>query len=132
MGERTIWIDCDVIQADGGTRTASITGGYVAMVLALKRLHTETGCLPIFPVRNQVAAISLGIVDDAVLLDLDYSEDSNAAVDMNVIMTDNGNIVEVQGTAEKHPFSRSRLNEMLDLAEVGLKSHFDLQLQSVQ
>ncbi len=130
LGERTIWIDCDVIQADGGTRTASITGGYVALVLALRHLQDSAGVrLDTFPVQGQVAAISLGILDNQVYLDLDYPEDSQADVDMNVIMTDNREIVELQGTAEKASFSRSKLNQMLDLAENGLENHFAKQLK---
>ena len=131
LGERTIWIDCDVIQADGGTRTASISGAYVAMILALRTIGKKEKTFDAFPVQQQVAAISLGIVNDDVLLDLDYSEDSNADVDMNVIMTDNGNIIEVQGTAEKKPFSREKMNEMLELAEMGMRIHFSKQLQSL-
>ncbi len=130
LGERTVWIDCDVIQADGGTRTASISGAYVATVLALRSINKDK-IFDVFPVQHQVAAISLGIINDEVLLDLDYSEDYNADVDMNVIMTDNGNLIEVQGTAEKKSFSRNKLNEMLDLAEEGLQIHFSKQLQSL-
>ncbi|MFH2132999.1 MAG: ribonuclease PH [bacterium] len=129
LGERMIWIDCDVIQADGGTRTASITGGYVALVLALRHLQQTKGPLfDVFPVQHQVAGISLGIFENRVYLDLNYAEDSQADVDMNVIMTDNRDIIEVQGTAEKASFSRSMLNQMLDLAEIGLNSHFAKQL----
>lgn len=132
LGERTVWIDCDVIQADGGTRTASITGGYVALMLALKKLQSEMNLFKsAFPVTRQVAAISLGIVDGECLLDLDYSEDSNADVDLNVIMTDDKSIIEVQGTAEKEPFSRQQLNQMLDLAESGLEQHFSKQLNAL-
>lgn len=132
LGERTVWIDCDVIQADGGTRTASITGGYVALVLALRNLQKKSGVpFSSFPVTGQVAAISLGILDNQVLLDLDYAEDSHADVDMNVIMTDNRNIVELQGTAEKAAFSRSQLDAMLDLAESGLEVHFVKQLKAL-
>jgi len=129
LGERMIWIDCDVIQADGGTRTASITGGYVALVLALRHLQKTKGPLfDVFPVQHQVAGISLGIFENQVYLDLNYAEDSQADVDMNVIMTDNRDIIEVQGTAEKASFSRSMLNQMLDLAEIGLNTHFAKQL----
>ncbi len=128
LGEQTIWLDCDVIQADGGTRTASITGAYVALVLALQSRRDTYGK---FPVDQQVAAISLGVFDDQVLLDLDYSEDSKADVDMNIIMTDNKKIIEVQGTAEKQAFSRQKLDEMLDLAEKGLESHFVAQLDAL-
>jgi ribonuclease PH len=131
LGEHTIWIDCDVIQADGGTRTASITGAYVALVLALKKMQSHENCFISFPVIRQVAAISLGIHNDQVLLDLDYSEDSNADVDLNVIMTDNKTLIEVQGTAEKEAFSREKLNQMLDLAEKGLSIHFAKQLDAL-
>ena len=131
LGERTIWIDCDVIQADGGTRTASITGGYVALVLALKHLQNQGIVFEKFPVEKQLAAISLGIINDEVLLDLNYLEDSNADVDVNVIMTHDMKIVEIQGTAEKATFSRIRMNEMLDLAESGLNIHFEGQLQAL-
>ena len=132
LGERTVWIDCDVIQADGGTRTASITGGYVALVLALKRLQEKTPDLfSRFPVKKQVAAISLGLLNNTVYLDLDYAEDSNADVDMNVIMTHNHEIVEIQGTAEKATFSRKQLNQMLDLVETGLDEHFARQLKAL-
>ncbi len=131
LGEHTIWLDCDVIQADGGTRTASISGAYVALVLALQKMQTDENCFSTFPVNQQVAAISLGIQGDRILLDLDYSEDSNADVDLNVIMTDNRSIIEVQGTAEKEPFSREKLNQMMDLAELGLATHFAKQLEAL-
>jgi len=132
LGERTIWIDCDVLQADGGTRTASITGGYIALVLALRYLQRSgTAHFDPFPIKGQVAAISLGILQNHLYLDLDYQEDSRADVDMNVIMTDNHEIVEVQGTAERTSFSRNRLNEMLDLAELGLEGHFTKQLKAL-
>ncbi len=127
LGERTVWIDCDVIQADGGTRTASITGAYVALVLALKKLQNQTGCFEKLPAVQQVAAISLGQFAGQILLDLDYSEDSTADVDMNIIMTRDKQIIEIQGTAEKKTFSREELNQMLDLAEEGLKKHFEAQ-----
>ena len=131
LGERTIWIDCDVIQADGGTRTASITGGFVALILALRHLQNHGTVFNKFPVEKQLAAISLGIIGDEVLLDLNYLEDSKADVDMNVIMTHDMKIVEIQGTAEKATFSRVRMNEMLDLAESGLNIHFEGQLQAL-
>ncbi len=126
MGERTIWIDCDVIQADGGTRTASITGSFVAMALAFRTLVSQ-GVLKQMPVRQFVAAISVGIVDDTPLLDLAYDEDSRAEVDMNVVKTSDGRYIEVQGTAETAPFGRARLNEMLDLADAGIDRLFALQ-----
>lgn len=119
FGERTIFIDCDVIQADGGTRTASITGGFIALVDAARRLKEE-GLMEKFPVRDFVSAISVGIVDGEILLDLDYAEDSRADVDMNVVMTGSGGIVEVQGTAEAEPFSREFLDRMIDMAAAGI------------
>ncbi len=120
LGERTIWIDCDVIQADGGTRTASITGGFVALVLALRKLRDQ-GVLSAIPVRECVAATSVGIVDGTPLLDLAYEEDSHAEVDMNVVQTSGGRFVEVQGTAETAPFGRDALNTLLDLAQEGIR-----------
>lgn len=119
FGERTIFIDCDVIQADGGTRTASITGGFIALVDAARRLKEE-GLMEKFPVRDFISAISVGIVDGEILLDLDYAEDSRADVDMNVVMTGSGGIVEVQGTAEAEPFSREFLDRMIDMAAAGI------------
>ena len=112
LGERTVWMDCDVIQADGGTRTAAITGSWVALADALDRL-VQAGTLPGSPLRENVAAISVGIVGGRPLLDLDYAEDSTAEVDMNVVMTGTGAFVEVQGTAEQTPFSKDRLTELL-------------------
>jgi ribonuclease PH len=126
MGERTVWIDCDVLQADGGTRTASITGSFVALALAFKKLVAQ-GTLPRMPVSQFVAAISVGIVDGTPLLDLAYEEDSKADVDMNVVKTSDGRYIEVQGTAEAAPFGRDRLNDMLDLADAGTARLFDLQ-----
>ncbi|MBO3444673.1 ribonuclease PH [Clostridium sp. CCUG 7971] len=120
IGERTIWVDCDVIQADGGTRTASITGAFVAVVDALNKLHKSKAVKEI-PVRNFVSAISVGIVNGEHVLDLCYEEDSNAQVDMNIIMTDKGEFVEVQGTGEERPFSRKDLNALLELGEKGNK-----------
>ena len=119
FGERTIYIDCDVIQADGGTRTASITGGFIALVDALRGLREE-GKIEKFPVSDFISAISVGIVDGEVLLDLDYREDSGADVDMNFVMTGSGGIVEVQGTAEAEPFSRDMLDRMIDVATAGI------------
>ena len=118
LGERTIWIDCDVIQADGGTRTASITGGYIAMVQAMQWMK-EQGMIEEIPVSAAVSAISVGIVDGECVLDLCYAEDSKAQVDMNVIMTDKGEFIEVQGTGEEAPFTRAQLLELLDLAAKG-------------
>lgn len=120
LGERTIWIDCDVIQADGGTRTASITGAYIALSNAIEKLMLE-GVLEKNPMIDYLAATSVGIVNGETLLDLCYEEDSNADVDMNVVMTGAGKFVEVQGTAEKSAFTREELNEFLILAEKGIK-----------
>lgn len=126
FGERTIWLDCDVIQADGGTRTASITGAYVALVEALGWLR-ERGLLQQLPLYDMIAAISVGIVNDRELLDLAYEEDSIAAVDMNVVMTGTKKLVEIQGTAEGMPFSRDTMNRLVDLAERGITQLLDLQ-----
>src|SRR5215216_261217 len=120
LGERTIWIDCDVLQADGGTRTASITGGFVALVLALQRLR-DTGHLKGVPVQDHVAATSVGVVDGTPMLDLAYDEDSRADVDMNIVKTGDGRFIEVQGTAEADPFGRDALLLLLDLADLGIK-----------
>jgi ribonuclease PH len=119
FGERTIHIDCDVIQADGGTRTASITGAFVALVDAFRKLRGE-GVVALMPVRDFVSAVSVGIVDGQMLLDLQYEEDSRAEVDMNVVMTRGGLFIEVQGTAEAAPFSRDRFNGLTDLAVSGI------------
>lgn len=120
LGEKTIWIDCDVIQADGGTRTTSITGAFIALVDAVNKLHRERN-FQVYPIRNFVTAVSVGIVDEQKVIDLCYEEDSNAKVDMNVVMTDEGEFVEVQGTGEEAPFNRSELNDLLSLAEKGAK-----------
>jgi ribonuclease PH len=121
MGERTIWIDCDVIQADGGTRTASITGAFVALGLALQRL-VDAGTLTAAPIKDFVAAISVGIVDGEVLLDLNYEEDSRADVDMNFVMTAGNKIVELQATAEHQVFDDAQLAKMMSLARQGIQS----------
>src|ERR1043165_5296694 len=121
LGERTIWIDCDVIQADGGTRTASITGAFVALGLALEKL-VQAGTLTSVPLRDFVAAISVGIVDGEVLLDLNYEEDSRADVDMNFVMTAGNKMVEVQATAEHQVFDEQQLSKMLGLARQGVTS----------
>ncbi len=121
LGERTIWIDCDVIQADGGTRTASITGAFIALGLAMQKL-VEAGTLSAAPIRDYVAATSVGMVDNEVLLDLSYEEDSRAQVDMNLVMTGSKKIVEVQGTAEQHPFDDAQLKRMMELARKGIES----------
>jgi ribonuclease PH len=120
LGERTIWVDCDVIQADGGTRTASITGAFVALALALEKLR-ERGTLSTIPLIDHVAAISVGIVDGEPLLDLAYDDDSRAEVDMNVVKTGSGQFIEVQGTAEGLPFGRDSLNTLLNLADMGIQ-----------
>ena len=126
MGERTMWIDCDVIQADGGTRTASITGAYVAMALAFERL-VATGIIRNVPLRDSVAAVSVGIVNDQLLLDLDYEEDSQAQVDMNVVMTGKGRFVEVQATAEGRPYTAKELQQLLELAARGIERLMEVQ-----
>jgi ribonuclease PH len=120
LGERTIWIDCDVIQADGGTRTASITGAFVALALAIEKLR-ERDVLKIVPLTDYVAATSVGIVDGEPLLDLAYEDDSRAEVDMNIVKTGDGRFVEVQGTAEAIPFGREALLTLLDLADAGIR-----------
>lgn len=130
LGERTITLDCDVIQADGGTRTASITGAYVALVDACRWLR-EKGLIKSDPVHGQVAAVSVGIVDDTPVLDLDYPEDSTAETDMNVVMNDGGGFIELQGTAEGHAFRRSELDEMLNLAEKGIRELMQLQVEAL-
>jgi ribonuclease PH len=130
LGERTIWIDCDVLQADGGTRTASITGGFVALVLALERLR-EQAVLPRIPVTDYVAATSVGVVAGTPLLDLAYEEDSRADVDMNVVKTSGGKFIEIQGTAEAQPFDRTELDALLALADAGLRTLFDKQREVV-
>ena len=130
LGERTVWVDCDVIQADGGTRTAAITGSFIAMADAIDTV-VKARALPGTPVRDCVAAISVGIVGGAPALDLNYVEDSSAAVDMNVVMTGAGAFVEVQGTAEQTPFGRDSLAAMLALAEQGIGRLIALQRRAV-
>jgi ribonuclease PH len=120
LGERTVWVDCDVLEADGGTRCASITGGYVALELALQRL-VDAGKLDALPLTGSVAAVSCGIVDGEPLLDIDYPEDSTAEVDMNVVMTGEGGLVEVQATGERTPLSRTSLDALLALAASGIE-----------
>jgi len=126
LGERTITIDCDVLQADGGTRTAAITGGYIALSLAARGL-VSTGKLAASPIHGQIAAVSVGIVDGEPVLDLDYSEDAGAETDMNVVMNEAGCFVEVQGTAEGHAFQRFELDRLLDLATSGIRQLLELQ-----
>jgi ribonuclease PH len=120
LGERTVWIDCDVIQADGGTRTASITGAYVALVEAVRR-WLDKGLIMQDPVEDSVAAVSIGIVEGKILLDLCYEEDSKADVDMNLVMTGSGKFIEVQGTAESSPFTKRQMERMADIAQQGIK-----------
>jgi len=126
LGERTILLDCDVVQADGGTRTASITGAFVALVFALRRLYA-TGAIAEWPVRDYVAAVSVGIVDGLPMLDLRYEEDSRAAVDMNVVGTGDGRFVEIQGTAESEPFTEEQLRQLLALARQGIAQVIEIQ-----
>ena len=130
MGERTIWVDCDVIQADGGTRTASITGGFVALALALLKMR-EAGQIAALPLRDFVAAASVGIIGGEPMLDLAYEEDSRADVDMNIVQTGDGRFVEVQGTAEAAPFGRDALVSLLDLAQEGIRQLNALQREIV-
>jgi ribonuclease PH len=126
LGERTIWVDCDVIQADGGTRTTSITGAYVALALALRKKF-DPGDPKTWPLADQIAATSVGIIDGVPVLDLPYEEDSRAEVDMNVVMLASGGLVETQATAERDAYSRAQLNQMLDLAESGIRALLELQ-----
>jgi len=130
LGERTVWLDCDVIQADGGTRTASITGAYVAMAMAMERM-VAAGILKSLPLADSVAATSVGMVDGVALLDLAYDEDSRADVDMNVVMTGSGRFVEVQATAERQPFAGAELQDLLSLAAAGIRRLFDYQTKFV-
>jgi ribonuclease PH len=120
LGERTIWIDCDVIQADGGTRTASVTGSFIALGLCLKHMIKQ-GIIEAMPINDYIAAVSVGISGKDIILDLDYEEDSKADVDMNVVMTGSGKFIEIQGTAELSPFDSSQMKKMLDLAKKGIK-----------
>jgi ribonuclease PH len=129
LGERSVWVDCDVLQADGGTRCAAICGGYVALQLALTAL-VDRGALRQMPLSDAVAAVSVGIVDGEVLLDLAYEEDSRAEVDMNVVMTGSGRLVEVQATAEGQTFAREDLEQMLDLAADGVRRLGQAQMQA--
>src|SRR5699024_4383532 len=127
LGERTIWIDCDVIQADGGTRTASITGAFVALVLALNTLKNDEK-IDELPIKHFISAISVGVLEnDLVVLDLDYEEDFSAKVDMNIIMNDNNEYIEIQGNGEEATFSPDQLQRMLSLATEGTKQLFDKQ-----
>ncbi len=130
LGERTIWLDCDVIQADGGTRTASITGAFIAMVDAMVKLKSQ-GVIKRLPVTDFIAATSVGRLKDEVILDLCYKEDSAAEVDMNIIMTGSGRLVEVQGTGEEATFTRQEMSEMIDLAEQGIFQLVKLQKEAL-
>ncbi len=131
LGERSIWIDCDVLQADGGTRTASITGGWVALAFAVRNLERK-GLLERNPIRGAVAAVSAGVVDGAECLDLCYEEDSKAEVDMNFVMTDQGRFVEIQGTAEAAPFSKTQSDRMAALAWSGIRQLIQLQRAAIR
>ncbi|MBV9214538.1 MAG: ribonuclease PH [Acidobacteria bacterium] len=126
LGERQIYCDCDVIQADGGTRCASITGAYVALALACRKL-VKQGTIKTSPILSEVAAVSVGIIENTPILDLAYQEDSNAEVDMNIVCTGEGKFIEMQGTAEREPFSRQQMDEMLVLADKGIKQLFTIQ-----
>jgi ribonuclease PH len=126
LGERQIMLDCDVIQADGGTRCASITGAYVALALACRKL-LKNNIIKTSPIVSEVAAISVGIIDGTPILDLAYVEDSAAEVDMNIVCTGAGKFIEIQGTAEREPFTREQMNEMLAMAETGIKELFQIQ-----
>ena len=131
LGENTLLVDCDVLQADGGTRTAAITGSWLALQKACERL-VEKGRLSNNPVQAQVAAVSVGLIDGSALLDLDYSEDSHADVDLNVVKNNTGDLLELQGTAEGAAFSRQQLNSLLDLAEPGLNQLMECQQKALQ
>ncbi|MFA6941389.1 MAG: ribonuclease PH [Clostridiaceae bacterium] len=131
LGEKTIWIDCDVIQADGGTRTSSISGAFIALVDAVNKMHRES-TFKVYPVRSFVAATSVGILNQEKVLDLCYIEDSKAQVDMNIVMTDEGKFIEVQGTGEESPFSRKELEELIALGEKGIKNMILIQKDSLK
>lgn len=130
LGERTIWVDCDVIQADGGTRTASITGAFVAMTIAIGKLVEEKQ-LPVFPIKDFLAAVSVGVLEEGPVADLDYVEDFAAHVDMNLVMTGKGEFVEVQGTGEEATFTRQQLNELLDLGEQAIHQLIAVQKETL-
>jgi ribonuclease PH len=131
LGERQIWIDCDVIEADGGTRTASITGAFVAMSLAIDKLIASKA-LSQSPIRSHVAAVSVGVIKGTPMLDLDYPEDSTADVDFNVVMTDRDEFVEIQGTAERFPFSGTVLTQLLDLGRRGIHELIEIQRKTLK
>jgi len=130
LGERQVMLDCDVIQADGGTRCASITGAYVALALACRRL-LKNGIIKKSPIVSEVAAVSVGIIEGTAILDLAYTEDSSADVDMNIVCTGRGKFIELQGTAEREPFTREQMDEMLVLAEKGVNQLFEVQRQAL-
>ena len=130
LGERTVKVDCDVIQADGGTRTASITGGFIALVLALEKMKKQ-GLMKGMPLTDYVAAVSVGIHQGALLLDLNYEEDSAAEMDMNVVMVGKGQLVEVQGTAERNPFTKKEMDKLLDLAAKGIQELIRMQKKHI-
>ncbi|MFC1709330.1 ribonuclease PH [Candidatus Omnitrophota bacterium] len=130
LGERTIWIDCDVTQADGGTRTASITGSFIALVDALHKIK-KAGLINRMPIKDYVAATSVGMLDGKLLLDLNYEEDSRADLDMNIVMTGKGKFIEVQGTAEREPFSKNDMDELLALADKGIKELIEIQKEAI-
>lgn len=130
LGERSIFIDCDVIQADGGTRTASITGGFIALKMAIKKL-LDAEMIKEDPIKDYLAALSVGICEGEVRLDLEYEEDSKAEVDMNIVMTESGQFVEIQGTGEEHTFSEEQLMEMLRLAKKGINELIELQKEAL-
>jgi len=126
LGERQIYVDCDVLQADGGTRTAAITGGFVALALACKFLQDQK-IISSWPIKNYISAISVGLQNDQALLDLNYDEDSNIGTDMNFVMDDSKHFIEIQGTAEQSPFSKDHLNQLIEFAEIGCKQLIDEQ-----
>lgn len=131
LGERTVWIDCDVLQGDGGTRTAAITGSFIALADALHKIK-KSELIDLIPLKDFVAAVSVGMSDGQALLDLNYEEDSKADVDMNIIMTGSGEFIEVQGTAERKPFNHSQMDKMLELAKKGISELIDLQKSLVK
>jgi ribonuclease PH len=131
LGERQIYLDCDVIQADGGTRCASITGAYVALALACRKLLKQ-GLIKTSPIISEVAAVSVGIIEGTTILDLAYTEDSTADVDMNVVCTGLGKFIELQGTAEREPFSRNQMDQMLELADIGVNRLFEIQRKALE
>ena len=131
VGERTLWIDCDVIQADGGTRCASITGSFISLALALEQMRKD-GLIKKVPLSDYVAAVSVGIVNGRGVLDLDYNEDSSAEVDMNIIMTGKGKFIEIQGTAEKEPFDKDAMDDLLSLAKAGIEELVGIQKNALK